>query len=99
MMQLQRDLDKICSVAKLWDLHFNVSKYVDMRFGEQKFDENPAYNNVGGQFLEFVVVHRDLGVKVDSRLRFHEHVRKVVRKVKNYCDLRYVVAQNLWCPY
>ena len=80
MMQLQRDLDKICSVAKSWNLRLNISKCVAMRFGGQKSDEIPAYYNIGGKFLEFVSVHRDLGVEVDFRLRFHEHACEVVQK-------------------
>ena len=83
MMQLQRDLDKICSVAKSWNLHLNISKYVAMRFGEKKSHIIPSYYNISGKFLEFVAVHRSLGVKVDYRLRFHEHVREVVRKARS----------------
>ena len=33
MMQLQRDLDKICSVSRLWNFHFNISMCVAIRFG------------------------------------------------------------------
>ena len=51
-----------------------------MRFGGKKSNEISSYYNIGGKFLEFVAVHKDLGVKVDYRLRFHEHVREVVRK-------------------
>ena len=36
--------------------------------------------NINDKFLELVAVHRDLVVKIASRLRFHEHIREVVRK-------------------
>ena len=52
-----------------------------MRFGAHCTIDNVVFNyNIDGRFLEFVSSHKDLGVLVDSRLWFHEHVRSVVQK-------------------
>ena len=80
MVQLQRGSDMVCSVAKSWNLCLNVNKCVAMRFSAQKSEEIPPFYDIAGKFLEFVSVHRDLGVLVDSRLRFHEYIREVVQK-------------------
>ena len=32
-MLLQNDLDRVCSVVRLWNLRLNISKCVVMRFG------------------------------------------------------------------
>ena len=49
-----------------------------------------------------VSVHRDLGVLVDSRLKFHEHIKEVVRKKEGWlascCVQLCVVTQFSWCP-
>ena len=81
VMQLQSDLDRICSVARSWNLRLNVDKCMVMRFGACN-----AGNNLGCSYsidckvLKFVTSHRDLGVLVDSKLRVHDHVRNVLRK-------------------
>ena len=80
MIQLQRDLDMVCFVAKSWNLCLNVSKCVAMRFSSQKSEVIPAFYNIDSKFLDCVSVHRDLWVLVDSRLKFHEHIREVVQK-------------------
>ena len=61
-----------CSSLKL-----NVSKCIVMRFGEKVRTDTVRYR-LGGQDLEFVGNCKDLGVIVDVKLRFHEHVRCVV---------------------
>ena len=86
MMQLQRDLDMVCSVAKSWNLCLKVSKCVAVRFSAQISEGIPAFYNLDGKFLEFVLVQRGLDVLVDSRLKFHEHIREVVRKAGDIAD-------------
>ena len=89
----------VCSVAKSWNLCLNVSKCAAMRFSGQKSEGILPFYNIDGKFLEFVSVHRDLGVLVDSRLKFHEHNREVARKAGGFAgELLRVVAQCLWCP-
>ena len=41
---------------------------------------NSSSYKIGDRSLEIVENHRDLGVIVDSSLKFHVHVRNLVRK-------------------
>ena len=63
-----------------WNLFLNTGKYVAVKYGGEISDVLSNFCNIDGKFLKMVTVHRDLGIKVDSRLRFHEHVREVVQK-------------------
>ena len=83
MMQLQSDLDRVCAVAKSWNLRLNIDKCVVMRFGACNAGNNlDCSYNLDGQLLKFVTSQRDFGVLVYSRLHFHDHVCKVVRKAR-----------------
>ena len=78
--KLQRDLSSIATVAKSWNLIFNPDKCVIIRFGERKLVREEVYF-IEGKRLKFVETHKDLGIVVDSGLRFHGHVGSVVGKV------------------
>ena len=54
MMQPQRGLYVVCSIAKSWNLCLNVSKCVTMRFSAQKSEGIPPFYNIDDKFLEFV---------------------------------------------
>ena len=43
-MQLQSDLDRVCSVARLWNLILNIDKCVVMRFGACNAGNNLGFN-------------------------------------------------------
>ena len=78
---LQRDLDALCGKASSWNLKVNPEKCVAMRFGRVRRENlNATKYYVGGRELEFVDSYRDLGVVVDSSLKFHAHVNSVVGK-------------------
>ena len=76
---LQLDLNLFSERASSWNLKINPAKSVVMRFGS---GTQPAGANylLAERPLQFVSNHRDLGVMVDYRLRFHDHVAGVVRK-------------------
>lgn len=84
MACLQADLNIFHDVACSWNLSLNPGKCVIMRFTRHfaGWDSlgNGATYHLGGSRLEFVESHRDLGVVVDTTLRFHHHVRSVVQK-------------------
>ena len=78
---LQRDLDSICSVSKSWNLRLNPAKYYAMRFGRAEIPtDEPISYYIEDQELQFVDSYRDLGVVVDSSLRFHQHIKVVAAK-------------------
>ena len=61
---LQSDLDRVCSLARSWNLRLNISKCVVMIFGTCN---NLSCNySIDVKVLDFVTSHRDLGVLVES---------------------------------
>ena len=96
--ELQRDLSRIHAVATSWNLRLNPEKCVVMRFCrgfvERELDLIPYY--LGGSQLLFVDSHRDLGVLVDNKLKFHLHVRQIVGKAAGLASslLRSTVCRN-----
>ena len=71
---LQADLDSLCQASRAWNLRLNSKKCVVMRFGAVGMSKQESNYIVNNQRLKFVNVYKDLGVRVDVRLRFHEHV-------------------------
>ena len=80
----QRDVDTLQCVATSWGLRFNVGKCEMMRFGGSAGDVTSVGSlsvyNMGGSDLASNDGSRDLGVLVDSTLRFHTHVRHVISR-------------------
>ena len=80
---LQDDLDSIVRISSSWNLRLNPSKCVVMRFGRgcaREVSEDDTRYHINGHELEFVSTYRDLGVIVDTDLRFHAHISTVVGK-------------------
>ena len=78
---LQRDLNSLCEVSKSWGLRLNPLKCCAMRFGKgtQRTEESTRYY-IEDHLLQFVESYKDLGVIVDSSLRFHQHIRLLTAK-------------------
>ena len=76
---LQRDLDSISEKCASLNLRLNPLKCTVMRFGDRRGHSEVQYS-ISGQALCFVNSVKDLGVLVDSSLRFHGHIREVARK-------------------
>ena len=82
-LTLQRDLDGIDAVSSSWNLKLNSNpeKCVVMRFDRDLSDDD-AVNQyfLRGVPLKYVRSHRDLGVTVDTSLRFHNHIKLTAQK-------------------
>ena len=68
-------------MATSWGLKLNTSKCVVLRF-RRNFShnwENQIYTINGSPIVE-KEAHRDLGILVDSSLKFHDHIRETVLK-------------------
>ena len=76
---LQSELCRIYSVCSSWNLSINPQKCAIMRFGCVGNLGDPAYF-IGGEKVRVVEVYKDLGIHVDCKLKFHFHVRDVVRR-------------------
>ena len=81
--QVQMDLNALWRVSTSWNLRLNPRKCVVIRFGTgSRKTEN---SDQSGYFLNNVKLpavesHRDLGVLVDSALKFHVHINAIVGK-------------------
>ena len=80
---LQNDLNHMCSWVKRWLLEFNAEKCKVIHFGhsnpQQQYlmTQNPGCHHI----LEYVQEERDLGVIVDSQLKFSSHSQKISANV------------------
>jgi hypothetical protein len=74
---LQSDLDKLEKWAEDWKMKFNPQKCQVLKLGRQSA---PITYQLGGHNLETVETIRDLGVQVNNRLNFHEHISQQVIK-------------------
>ena len=84
VLDLQGNVDRVAQVAGGGCLDLNVDKCFVMRFSRGKIDWDLDHGEgvftLGGGQLSIVESHRDLGVVVDSKLKFHKHVRTVIGK-------------------
>ena len=79
---LQEDTDKLSDWSDTWLLKFNTSKCSVMHLGRTnpKHTYNMRDNDGMYQKLEETEVEKDLGVYVDNKLSFHQHVNTAVNK-------------------
>ena len=76
-LKLQADLDKLCEWSKKWQLPFNTDKCKVLHIGSS----NPCHHyTMNGKKLGKVVEEKDLGVIIDSELKFHKHTAAAVKK-------------------
>ena len=83
---LQADLETFSHRARSWNLHLNTGKCVFMRFGTGSPCDMPVGYSLYGQNLTQVEAHKDLGVLVDTNLKFHLHVGSLVRKANGVAN-------------
>ena len=78
-LELQSDIAKLEDLSNTWQLRFNPDKCHVLSLG--KF-ENIKYTHryvVYNNEIEHVFDEKDLGVTIDSELKFDEHIAKKVR--------------------
>ena len=74
---LQADIISLMKWSEEWLLPFNVTKCRVMHLGYQ----NPGRSyNLNGAMLEEVDEERDLGITIDSKLKFHQQTASAVSK-------------------
>jgi ribonuclease P/MRP protein subunit RPP40 len=78
-IELQSDIEKLEEWSKTWLLHFNHEKCHVLTMGKftniQYAHRYAVYNND----IEHVFDEKDLGITVDSELKFEEHLAKKVK--------------------
>lgn len=74
---LQNDINILLDWSKHWMLSFNVSKCMVLHIGSSPYIGNYALEGIQLELLDNL---RDLGIQIDSKLKFHIHTDVVVRK-------------------
>lgn len=77
---LQLDLDKLEAWSKKWLLQFNPDKCHVLTIGKFENIQHTERYNLYGNELEHVFEEKDLGVHIDSELKFDEHIANKVNK-------------------
>lgn len=80
--QIQQDIDRLSDWSDTWQLKFNTSKCSVMHLGHNNPKQvyNMRDNSGVYQHLEPTAIEKDLGVHVDDKLSFHQHVNTSVNK-------------------
>ena len=84
MGQCQRDIGTLFQVSSSWGLALNPSKCIALRFSRQRtsplgLGQNDCYYIDNAQ-IPFRECASDLGVCIDTSLKFHQHVSNIVNK-------------------
>ena len=81
---LQNDLDRLVDWSKYSLLRFNPEKCVVMRIklGKKKLEVRNYYN-IDETRLRIVEEEKDLGVIIDDKLSFEDHISQIVKKANS----------------
>ena len=74
---LQNDINKLVDWANKWQLKFNISKCYILHLGKP---HGYGEYNIQGTNITSTDKIKDLGVIIDSNLKFHDHVNSVICK-------------------
>ena len=81
MVARQRDVGRVNATAASWNLNLNSTKCVVLRFCKGIVHGLHQYSYIlNDNSLSSVDEHKDFRVIVDSKLRFHSHIRSTVQK-------------------
>jgi ribonuclease P/MRP protein subunit RPP40 len=89
-LEMQADLNSLDQWSSTWQLKFNAGKCKVMHLGSknQQVDYSMKDNGVNMN-LEVSVLEKDLGVWVDNKLKFTEHIDKAIVKGNQLLGLIY----------
>ena len=84
--ELQHDLDRLTAWSACWGLSLNPSKCKSFTLTLRRAPVQITYN-IRGTVLEHVDQIRDLGIVIDSKLTFAQHVDHVVKRANRALGL------------
>lgn len=79
-VRLQSCIDRLSEVASSWGLLFNRQKCANIRFQRCRPLMTDSMFKLDGEDISCVSSHVDLGVLVDSDLKFHGHIQRICSK-------------------
>ena len=77
---LQKDVDYAVEWSGIWLLKFHPDKCVHMGIGVNKIITDPYHYKMGNHQLKKSACEKDIGVHVDNKLEFKEHINSAVNK-------------------
>ena len=77
---VQSDINTLQSTAISWGLKLNQDKTVVMRFQKKSCVAPPPRYSLDKAEIPLVYSHPDLGVHIDSNLKFHQHIANTAVK-------------------
>ena len=86
-LELQKDLDKLVKWSKEWLLSFNAAKCHVLSIGNFENIVHAHNYTMNGTELEHVFEEKDLGVIIDSQLKFDEHIGTKIKKANSMAGL------------
>ena len=90
--ELQTDVDKLCAWEKRWQMKFNKKKCYAMHITHKKKAIQCSYQ-MGDSILETVASHTYLGLEINNKLSWTNHVHKVTSKANQILGL---LRRNLY---
>ena len=93
-MSLQSGLAKIKQFGEKWSITFNSSKTTQQTF-TRKHAHNPLSLKFGSDCIPIVTNHKHLGLNISSDLKFHFHVKEIIRKANAALAPLYPVAAHI----
>ena len=93
---VQGDINELYSTASSWGLYMNVKKCAVLRFTRSFANPSPPTYSLNGTPIPCVESSSDLGVLIDTGLKFHDHIRTVVHKAGglSYSFLKSTVCRS-----
>ena len=77
---LQNDINALGRWSDIWLLKFNPEKCQVLTIGRNKTDFCSRQYHLNCHKLNFVTVEKDLGVTIDAKLQFEDHIAMKVKK-------------------
>jgi hypothetical protein len=91
--KLQRATDEISNWTKLWRIKLNETKSTHIIFTNRKIDMLPIYLN--SQQIPYANTAKYLGMTLDTKLRWKEHVKKKRKELDlKYRKLYWLLGRN-----
>ena len=86
-LALQEDLDRVAQWCHTWRMNLNTDKTKVLSVSRNKYFDDPEYR-IGGEILEVTDKISVLGVSINNKLKWNDHVSKLCAKTNS--DVRFI---------